>query len=339
MQGLRALYSHTGRKAEWARLVEEVVPLFVDPVTDGPLPGREAEWSVVTQFRVYVATDGRQWEKAEGLQRAQIVWQRERVDPVLVERGEDLSPPERNAVRRLAVSLNHLALVLREQGNAQCKAAYDEAIDLYRRIDDKSGQAIATYNLGVAYKNLPQLRDLERAEQEFLRSLELRDETDNLGRSKCLVGLGNIAYERFLQAQTESITESKRNHKLNESLHFAQKALSLIPPNAPNDLAITHHNLGLMYAQLGDWENASSHYRQAIQHFEVIGDLYSAAQTRYNVAVGLTHAGSFQDAMDYARAALGAFSNIRAAGETVQRTEKLIQTIQESLLHGEGVRK
>ena len=31
MQGLRTLYGHTGRRAEWQRLVEEIVPDFVDP--------------------------------------------------------------------------------------------------------------------------------------------------------------------------------------------------------------------------------------------------------------------------------------------------------------------
>ncbi|NTU85648.1 MAG: hypothetical protein HGA45_40985, partial [Chloroflexales bacterium] len=44
MQGLRNLYDHTGRRAEWRALVAEIVPTFVDPVTDGPSLGREAEW-------------------------------------------------------------------------------------------------------------------------------------------------------------------------------------------------------------------------------------------------------------------------------------------------------
>jgi len=43
MQGLRTLYGHTGRRAEWTRLVEEIVPIFVDPATDGSLPGREEQ--------------------------------------------------------------------------------------------------------------------------------------------------------------------------------------------------------------------------------------------------------------------------------------------------------
>jgi hypothetical protein len=69
MQGLRMLYAHTGRRAEWARLVAEIVPEFVDPQTDGPLPGREEAWSLVTDYRVRLAREMRNWPEAERLQR------------------------------------------------------------------------------------------------------------------------------------------------------------------------------------------------------------------------------------------------------------------------------
>ena len=38
MQGLRALYQHTGRAIEWRRLVAELTPVFTDPATGGPRP-------------------------------------------------------------------------------------------------------------------------------------------------------------------------------------------------------------------------------------------------------------------------------------------------------------
>jgi hypothetical protein len=38
MQGLRTLYDHTGRSAEWASLVEEIVPDFIDPTHGAPSP-------------------------------------------------------------------------------------------------------------------------------------------------------------------------------------------------------------------------------------------------------------------------------------------------------------
>ena len=69
MQGLRALYEETGRRAAWRRLVEAVVPDFVDSATDGPLPGREDNWTLVTQYRLDLAREERKWPEAERLQR------------------------------------------------------------------------------------------------------------------------------------------------------------------------------------------------------------------------------------------------------------------------------
>lgn len=50
MQGLETLYLHTGRQAEWKRLVRETVPEIVDPETEEPLPGREELRDAVNGF-------------------------------------------------------------------------------------------------------------------------------------------------------------------------------------------------------------------------------------------------------------------------------------------------
>jgi hypothetical protein len=83
MQGLRVRYDHTGRRAEWARLVVEIVPEFLDPHTDGPLPGREADWSLVTEYRARLAREMRDWPEAERLQRVKVDWDRRRAERVL----------------------------------------------------------------------------------------------------------------------------------------------------------------------------------------------------------------------------------------------------------------
>ncbi len=75
MQGLQTLYAHTGRRAEWKRLVEEIVPDFVG-ADDMPIPGREEQWSLVTQYRVLLAKESRDWAGAERLQRVCVEWDR-----------------------------------------------------------------------------------------------------------------------------------------------------------------------------------------------------------------------------------------------------------------------
>lgn len=69
MQGLKLLYRHRGRRAEWKRLVDEIEHHFVDPATDGPLSRSEDGWRLVTAYRVQLARDRHDWAKAERLAR------------------------------------------------------------------------------------------------------------------------------------------------------------------------------------------------------------------------------------------------------------------------------
>ena len=55
LQGLHVLYERTGRDGEWARLVAGITPDFTDPDTGGPLPGREDQWGIITDYRVRLA--------------------------------------------------------------------------------------------------------------------------------------------------------------------------------------------------------------------------------------------------------------------------------------------
>ena len=60
MQGLRTLYMDTGRAAAWRpRLVEAIIPEFVDPVSAGPLPGLEEQWSTACAWPGRSATGQR----------------------------------------------------------------------------------------------------------------------------------------------------------------------------------------------------------------------------------------------------------------------------------------
>ncbi len=327
MQGLRQLYDHTGRRAEWARLVEEIVPDFVDPDTDGPLPGQEEHWSLVTQYRMWLVQDARQWAEAERLQRARVEWDRQRAAPALATPPEALDGAGRNAIRTLAASLHDLGQIQREQGKPDCVAAYEETAALMHRIRDPA-EAAAAFNLGHAYKDLPALRDLSQAEGWYRRSLELTDERDRQGRAQCLGQLGLVAYERFREAQAASKPESELLRHLNDALRFYHQALDLLPPNAVDDLAVTHHQLGNVYDDAGDLDRALPHYRESIRYDEMQGNLYGAAQTRSNVAIALAQAGRLADAREYAHAALRNYQTYGDRAADIQQTQGLIADIE-----------
>jgi tetratricopeptide (TPR) repeat protein len=306
-------------------LVEEIVPDFVDPESDGPLPGREEEWGVVTGYRVLLAREERQWAKAERLQAFCVDWGRQLAAPALARPAGDLESGEQNAIRTFAASLHSLGQIRRELGRADCVPAYEEALEFSERIAERAGAAICAFNLGHAFKDLPALRDLDQTEHWYRRSLELRDERDRLGRGRCAVQLGTVASERFHDALEAGGSSEELLRYLNEAAGHYHEALILIPADAVNDLAVTHNQLGGIYFRAGDFDRAMQHCRQSIQFKEQTGDLYGASVTRFNAALALLDAGRQADALEYAEAALRGFEPYGAgAAEEIKRARGLI---------------
>ena len=332
MQGLHQLYNHTGRRAEWRRLVEEIVPDFVDPETEGPLPGREDDWSLVTGYRVRLAREERKWDEAERLQRVGVDWTRQRAAPVLELPRATLDSSQRNTVRTLAVSLEGLGTIRRELGREDCVAAYEEALALSESIEDQAEAAICAFNLGHAYKDISALRDLRQAEHWYRRSLELRDKRDRLYRGTSLGQLGSVAFEKFKEACERKRPEDELLRHLNEAASFYHQALEHFPADAVDELAVAHAQLGNIYGDAGDTDRAVAHYRDAIRYREKQGNVYGASGTRFNVALALAGAGRPQDALEYARAALRGYESYgeSAAGD-IQDTRQLIERIEQNL--------
>jgi tetratricopeptide (TPR) repeat protein len=332
VQGLRTLYEHTGRRLEWARLVEEIVPHFVEPATDGSLPGREEEWALITEYRVELAREGQQWAEAERLHLARIEWARQQASSALAAPPETLDSTQRKTIRTLSGSFHELGQILREQARSDCVAAYEKALTLLERIGDKAGAAVCALNLGHAYTQIPAIRNLQKAEQWYQRSLELRDQRDRLGRSKCLTELGRVAHERFQEAQTTRQPEAELRQHLNEALHCSAEALKLLPQNAVKDLAVAHNQIGNICRSAGDLDRAFLNYRETIRYEEAQGNLYGAANTRFNIALVLAQASRFDEALLYAQTALSNFETFgdRAAVD-IQDAQQLIRLIEQSL--------
>jgi tetratricopeptide (TPR) repeat protein len=327
MQGLRSLYGHTGQRAEWKRLVEAIVPDFVDFASGGPVAGREEGWALMTDYRVGLATEEREWSEAERLQGRVVDWAREQAAGAL-DSGE-LEEEQRNQVRNLGASLSTLGSILRELGHPGCVASYEEALTLAERIGDRAGAAVSALNLGHSYKELPALRDLNQAERWYRRSLELREEGDYLGRGNCVSQLGGVAAGRLEDALTADRPAHELLGHLNEAVQQYHAALFLFPPDAIANLAAVHTSLGGIYRIAGELDHALHHYRQSIHYREAQGNLYEVAQNLRGAALALFIAGRRADALEYAGAALRGFEAFgdRAADE-IQSTQRLIEKIQ-----------
>jgi len=332
MQGLRTLYDQTGRGAEWARLVKEIVPDFIDPATDGPLPGREEEWSIVTGYRVHLDRQARQWAEAEHLLRLHVDWDRRRASTALVLLPEELDTEQRNRIQTLGASMHELGEIQREVGDPDCVESYKEGYELVVRINDAPHAAVAALNLGTAYMNVPEIRNLDEAERWHQRSLELRAKGDELGRARSLAQLGAVAYQRFSDGRKAAKPGAELRGHLNSALGLYMQALDLFPPNAIGDLAVIHHQIGNIYNAAGDLDRALEHYRKSIGFEESAGNIFGAAQSRYIVASALAQGGRFADAKEYAVAALRNYETYGAgASKEIQNTLELIAQIDKDL--------
>ncbi len=304
LQGLRVLYDRTGRDGEWARLVADITPDFIDPATDGPLPGREDHWSVIGDYQVKLAIGARDWPTATRLQDAVVAWDRGRAATALDTPDGQLTPAQHNELRTLAIALTDLGRILNEQNDPGCIRHYEEALGLYQRIGARPQEARLTIHMGNAYVVVPGLRDLGQAERWYRHSLDHWASQDKLGQAQSLGSLASVAYERYREASDAGEPGPVLRDHLNTALAGYQQALDRIPVGDAANLAVTHSQLGLIYDNAGDTRQALHHYQQSIQYDEARGDIYGAGLTRFNIALLLEDVGRPGDALHYARAAL-----------------------------------
>jgi tetratricopeptide (TPR) repeat protein len=122
---------------------------------------------------------------------------------------------------------------------------------------------------------------------------------------------------------------------LNDAVRYYHQALDLLPADAVDDLAVTHNQLGVIYAEAGDFDRALPHWREAARYFEAAGALYNAGLVCYNVALALGNAGRLPDALAYARAALRNWEPYgEGAAEMIQETRGLIAEIEGEMGRG-----
>ncbi len=337
MQGLRILYEETGRRPAWRRLVEAVTPDFVDPNTDRPLPGREDEWSVFTDYRVRLAREERGLDEAERLQRVCVDWDRERAGAALATAPEQRSDQQRNVIQSLAVGTHELGQIQRANNDPSCAESYREAFGLFQSIADTTGQASCAFNLGVACSDLAALHDFDAAERWLRRSLDLNPPGDALGRGKSLGQLGKVFLLKFDDAREKKRSTEECLRLINDAEHHYRQALQLFPPTAIVEVGTVHNALGVIYRRVGDIDRALQHYQQDIRYSEQANDIFGAGQTRFNVALALTDAQRFDDARTYAKASLANFQSFGdRAAEYIEKAEQLLAAIDEAEAEQQG---
>jgi tetratricopeptide (TPR) repeat protein len=331
-QGLRQVYTHQGRATEWGRLVDQLTADLIDPATDRSRPGTDDQYGLITEYRVRIALAARDWPTATRLQSLRIAWTRDQAATAITIPADQLNPTARNRIRSLAVSVELLGTILRAQGDPDCLAPYEEALDLYRRIDARFEQANVLGSVGNAHLEVPDLRDLDRAQQAYQAALGLRPQQDTIGRARNLGQLAAVDYGRFREARDADADLDVLVDHLTHALTGYHTVLDLLPVDDPTDRATAHNQLGIIYKQAGDIAQALTHYQQSIHYEEQRGNTYGAGNTRYNIALMLYQHDQLRDALDWARAADRDYEQVGpGATAELSNTRQLIGLIDQQL--------
>lgn len=329
MQGLKRLYKETGRRAAWKRLVEEIVPEYVDLGTDRALSGREPFWSTITAYRAELAVQERGWDKAERLQKLLVNEARAVVGDLADLPPEDLSDEDRAALRNLGVSLDQLALTRMARGKVDCESLFKEAGDIYERIGADADAAYNAFNLAKVYVDFPEVRDLAEAESLFRKSLRLQDAGHPRWRGVIAGELAIVVYERYKELREASRPAEELVEYLMEAQELCVLSLNAAPQDVWDHLAVTHNLLGLIFSESPLTDLAVGHFREAVRYAEGGADAFSAATFRYNAALALYQARRFPEARLYVESALGGFISFgNAAAEQTRMAMELVADIE-----------
>jgi len=228
-QGLGALYRQPDRGADWAALVDRLTPDFTDPDTDGPLPGLEQEWGLVTEYRIKLARGRRDLSTALRLQRLNLAVSTERAAAALAIEEERRGDYDRYLIRTLAVDHGHLANILRDLRDPDCVGHYERSTELAGEIGDLGTESRSASDLGEAYLEVPGIRDLDRAEQWFRQAQRLGVRQGRFDAVTLSGKLGSVAYHRFLDARAGGAEPDVLRQHLATALRYYRMELDALP--------------------------------------------------------------------------------------------------------------
>lgn len=344
MQGLRTLYQYQSREAEWARLIAEIVPDYCT-TDDGPISGREEDYGLVMAYRIMLVQDQeRDLTRAAALQKKLVAWNRLRAaDALAVPEDVPLDGSLRHRLHELAGAVSNLGVLRLDQGSVDCVKELEEAIRFYQRINATSSEANVFFNLGHAYRELSDIRNLDAAEAAYRRSLDLRNPSEALQRSLCIKQIGMIHHDRFREALSQDEpAETVLRHWQAAEEHY-QRGATLCPASAISYLGPMYNQLGNLYREVNETGLACDYYEKDLQICLRTGNRYSAGQTRRNIAVLYWQAARRQKNSDqnrdellrakaYGRASLRDFQHYEGrCSDEETKTQALLHEIEEDL--------
>ena len=185
----------------------------------------------------------------------------------LVEQCREISK-SKNLESCLATSYKNLGNLCRTDEPLKAEQFYNDAMQIYKKINDENGMSAIYHNLGLIQQNNGLL---DEAENLYKRSHEIDNKNNNLmGQYSSLNQFGRL--------------ERKRGNTL-AAIQYHESALNIaIEINYNNGKARSHSNLANCHIDLGDFEAGRFHQSEAITIRQEIGLIYQAISGKKNMA-------------------------------------------------------
>ena len=198
-------------------------------------------------------------------------------------------PDDPRVTRERANILSDLGNVCAtSQDHSQAIAYYQRALELYRQVGDRRGEATTHNNIGLVYSALWEKRKaLAYYEQALLLQRQVGDRG---GEATTLNNIG-LVY---------SALGDKR-----QALAYYEQALELTwQVGNPGGEAATLNNIGGVYFALGEKRKALDYYEQALPLRRQVGDRGGEATTLNNIGMVYFALGKKREALAYFEQAL-----------------------------------
>ena len=185
-------------------------------------------------------------------------------------------------------------------------AFYSQALELYRLISDRSGEAVVLNNMGRAHDDLGERR---KAVDLFLQALQIHREIgDRSGEATTLNNLGNILYD--LGDKQRALED------LNEAFALCDTIGDL------EGQATSLNGIGIIYSELGQKERARLSFETAIVLLRLIGDRSREAATLANLASEWKTAGKPLLSLFYGKQTINLFQILRGNIQSLNKEQQ-----------------
>ena len=330
MQGLRVVYASTGERSAWERLVLETRVQFPELEAKRLPATLDESGELLLEYLADLARERRDLKEAVRIRKRITDRMSKRVARLLSNTAR-LTESQRHQLEAYWASLQNLGDLELEQNVPNCVQHYKKALSVLDRLGETRDKAKIALSLGNWYMSFGAGQDLRRALQWYQKSLELRTDADHLGKARSSGSIGGVLKALSEQVGTKRGMKAKARVLLAQAAQAYERAFQLLAQEGPDvwrDWGTTHHQLGGIYASLGDLERAQDHWREAIRVRDENQNFYASGRTRFNAAHALYNARRLDEAAAYAHAALESFERYGdEAAEEIGNTKNLLKLI------------